>query len=116
MNHTIVNTSFIIMGINKKGEKVYYAMDRSSGGYFWWSTEWYNVEKFTDIDKVTRSCPINGYMVEQVSNFQVMKLEEILYPFSVTNAKDDLIKAAEAQIEEIRLKLKEQISALNFGE
>lgn len=116
MSHTIVNTSFIIMGINKKGEKVYYAVDRSSGGYPWWSIGWYNVEKFTDIAKVAGAYPIDGYMAEQASDIQIMKLEEIVYPFSVTNAKDDLIKAAEAQIEEIRLKLKDQISALNFGE
>lgn len=116
MNHTIVNTNFIIMGINKKGEKVYYAVDRSSGGYPYWTSYWSAVEKFTDIDKATRTCSIHGYMAEQVSTFQVMKLEEILCPFSVTNAKDELTKAAEAQMEEIRLKLKDQMSALNFGE
>lgn len=116
MNHTIVNTSFIIMGINKKGEKVYYAVDRSSGGYPYWTSYWPAVEKFTDIDKATRACSIHGYMAEQASDIQIMKLEEILYPFSVTNAKDEMIKAAEAQMEEIRLKLKDQMSALNFGE
>lgn len=116
MNHTIVNTSFIIMGIDKKGEKVYYTVDHSSGGYPYWTSYWSTVEKFTDIAKVTRACSIDGYMAEQAGDIQIMKLEEIVYPFSVTNAKEELIKVAEAQIEEIRLKLKEQISALNFGE
>lgn len=85
MDSTIVNTSFVIVGTNKDGEKVYFAVDHTSGGYPWWSTGWHNVEKFKN--KVTASFSSQDYIANQVSNIQILRLDEVVSPFSVTDVK-----------------------------
>ncbi len=74
---------YVVIGIGKNGnydgQKVFLAVDTSSGGYPWWTNSEDLYDTFDSMESALKAMDIN-YMYTQASDIQVARLEIIMHP------------------------------------
>lgn len=107
----VIKKAYLLSAINKKGQRVYYCVDRHSGGWPYWGSD-FNAEEFSSLDRIPTVGGSDSYLQKEVVATEVLEVTHRARVVSTTEIVSKARAQAMAEIARIEKELSEKVAAL----